>query len=105
MEHRPPPFPLQQSLEASRVAAIGELHGDATGGGDAGCRQLRGHATGAPAPPVAGPLFQRVQLPGVANIRDRFGVGIHPRIRGIEAINIREQDQLLGFNGGGHQRR
>ena len=41
----------------------------------------------------------------MANIRDRFGVGIHPRIRGIEAINIREQDQLLGFNGGGHQRR
>ena len=105
MEHCPPPFPLQQGLEASGVAAIGELHSDATSGGDAGCRQLRGHAAGAPATTVAGPLFELVQLPGVANIRDRFGIGINPRIGGIKAVNIREQDQLLRFNSGGHQSR
>ena len=79
------------------------MHGDAAGGGDPSSRQLGGHPTTAPSPPITGDGFQGIQFPRMMHIGNRSGIRHQARIRRIQTIHIGEQNQLVGIDGRSHE--
>ena len=84
----------EQFLQHPRVAAIGQTHPDATGGGDPGRRQLCGHPPRTPVAAASGGGFELIQFRQVAHLIDGLGAGVLAGITGLEAIHIGEQHQF-----------
>ena len=80
MEDRATPLPLEQCMEAGRIATVGQMHGDAAGRGDARSRQLCGHAAAAPAATIPSHRLERCQFPWMADIGNGAGVCVDPGI-------------------------
>ncbi len=97
--------PREQGLEHRRIAAIGQAHADAAGGGDPGGGQLGGHAAGAPAPAPLGGAAEPLQFLQIAHLVDRAGIGVGAGIAGVEPVDVGEQDQLIGADRHRHQGR
>ena len=93
----------QQGLQHRWIAAVGQPHRDAAGGGDAGGGEFGGHATGAPVAPPLGHARQGFQLRQAVHLGNGTGLGIAAGIPRIKAVDVGEQHQLIGPNGHGHQ--
>ena len=80
VKDRSSPPSSQDNIERIRITAIRQVHSDPAGGGDPCGRQLGGHPTRAPAPPISSAGLQGLKLARVVNIRDGTSVCIHTRI-------------------------
>ena len=96
VENRAAAASLQQARQHAGLAPVCKMHRDPACRRNARSSELGGHPPRSPPTAVTSSLFKSVELGWIMHIRDRFGRCIHPRICGIQTINISEQDQLIG---------
>ena len=87
--------PASTAASASRADAVADHGGDAGGGGHLGGDDLRAHAAGAERRGRVADL-ELVERREVADLGDDVRVGVQSRVGGVEAVDVGQQDQLVG---------
>mmetsp|Transcript_31781 Transcript_31781/g.99195 ORF Transcript_31781/g.99195 Transcript_31781/m.99195 type:complete len:412 (+) Transcript_31781:106-1341(+) len=84
---------VEEAVEAPGVGAVDEAAGDPRRGRRPRRHDLRGHPAGAEA--AAGGAGVHLQRPGLPHHAQRLGRRVHPRVRGVEEVHVREEEEAV----------